>query len=141
MADGLSVAAGIIAVVDISVKVGTLCSTYYKKASKAREEISKVRKEVEELAGVLDDLKDLLRGQRAESLATTGKLRDAIEGARKQLVELEKKLSDGIAEKEMSRLGLRSLKWPFQAGEVERVLGDLEKCKQTLSFALQVDQT
>jgi hypothetical protein len=41
----------------------------------------------------------------------------------------------------LSRLSLRALKWPFKSKEVEKEIHDLEGYKQTMSLALQVDQT
>ena len=57
-----------------------------------------------------------------------------------QLEKLKRRLEPSNTRKAMSRLGVRALKWPFTSKEVEKIVADLERYKQTFSLALQVDQ-
>ncbi|KAI9764068.1 MAG: hypothetical protein M1840_008872 [Geoglossum simile] len=73
-------------------------------------------------------------------LLTFQKLSNSLKGCSAQLEELNRRLEPSNTRKVMSRLGARALKWPFTSKEVEKIVANLERYKQTLSLALQVDQ-
>jgi hypothetical protein len=139
--EGLGVAASVIAVVDLSAKVAQWCIQYSREVKDAKDDILRMHKEVQNLGNVASDVQHLItRPDRAE-LSTSEKLRDAIDNCSAQLKTLERTLDPGKARKAMRRFGYRALKWPFQSRQVEKVIKDLERCKGTISLALQVDQT
>jgi hypothetical protein len=41
----------------------------------------------------------------------------------------------------MSRYGIHALRWPFTSNEVDGIIKRLDKCRDNISFNLQVDQT
>ncbi|OCK79260.1 hypothetical protein K432DRAFT_252439, partial [Lepidopterella palustris CBS 459.81] len=139
--DGLSGAASVIAVIDISAKISTLCFQYSTKVKNAKEDIERIQKKLTDIKDVLEEVKQLLDGSNKLRLPATHKLSNSPQKCLRELQELEKKLDLGKARKTMSRLGMRALKWPFTSKEVEKMIVTLEGYEQTFSLALQVDQT
>jgi len=45
------------------------------------------------------------------------------------------------AREALTRLGLRTLRWPFHGSEVEKIMQNIARCTQAINLALQVDQT
>ncbi|OCL01502.1 hypothetical protein AOQ84DRAFT_434833 [Glonium stellatum] len=140
--DGLSVAANVIAVVDLSAQVASLCFQYSVAVKDAKEDIGHLQREVNSVKDVLNGVKQLLDGAHNKTrLSVSQKLSDSLEDCFSELEALQKKLDPGEARKAMSRFGLRALKWPFKSKEVEKVILRLGRHKQTFSSVLQVDQT
>ena len=133
-------AANVIAVVELSAKVANLCVQYSREVKGARDEIARLRSEVNNLKTVVEDVQRLINGPGNGKLSASQKVLDAIDDCRTQLKELDRRLDPGTTRKAMSRFGLRALRWPFDSKEVDRVIGDLERCKATITLALQVDQ-
>ncbi|KAF2685436.1 hypothetical protein K458DRAFT_388312 [Lentithecium fluviatile CBS 122367] len=119
---GLSAAASVIAVVDISAKVTSLCFQY-------------------SVANVLEKLQQLLDEQDKSQISTTRKIVDSLEGCHQQLQGLKAQLEPGRGRKAMQRVGIRALKWPFMSKQVEKMVVNLEQYEHAFSLALQVDQT
>jgi hypothetical protein len=82
----------------------------------------------------------LLHGPDSVRLSASQELRDAVENCLSQLTAIKMRLEPNKTSKAMSLVGVRALKWPFQSKEVEKVLKNLERCTQTVSLALGVDQ-
>ncbi|KAJ9656035.1 hypothetical protein H2201_008661 [Coniosporium apollinis] len=137
----LGVTANIIAIVDLSAKIASLCVQYSLAVKDAKNDIERLRGEVNSVTDVLREVERLLQGPDSARLSASQKLRDALKDCFSQLTELKKRLHPGKTRKAMSRIGVRALKWPFQSKEVDKVVRNLERCKQTVSLALQVDQT
>ncbi|KAH7378939.1 hypothetical protein BKA64DRAFT_241751 [Cadophora sp. MPI-SDFR-AT-0126] len=57
--DGLSGAASVIAVIDISAKIFELCQIYFAEVKEARKDIQRLRVGVISLQDVMHDMKDL----------------------------------------------------------------------------------
>ncbi|KAF1828216.1 hypothetical protein BDW02DRAFT_643534 [Decorospora gaudefroyi] len=130
--DGLSGAASVIAVVDISVKIASLCYQYSVAVKDAKDDIERVRRKVSDISHILEKVKQLLDSKDKTRLSTTQGL---------EVKSLEAKLDPGKTRKTMSRFGFRALKWPFTSKQVDKVVLNLEGYEQTFSLALQVDQT
>jgi hypothetical protein len=139
--DGLSGAASVIAVVDISAKIISLCYQYSVAVKDAKDDIERVRRKVSDITHVLEKIKQLLDSQDKTRLSTTQGLFDSLKQCLSELKSLERKLDLGKTRKNMSRFGLRALKWPFSSKQVDKIVSDLEGYEQTFSLALQVDQT
>ncbi|KAH0542416.1 hypothetical protein FGG08_003171 [Glutinoglossum americanum] len=139
--DGLSGAASVIAVVDLSAKIVSRCFQYSVAVKNAKEDIESLQGEVSRIGDVLERAKKLLEEPKEMRLLTFQKLSDSLKGCSAQLEELNRRLEPSNTRKVMSRLGARALKWPFTSKEVEKIVANLERYKQTLSLALQVDQT
>lgn len=139
--EGLGVAASVIAVVELSAKIASLCFQYSLAVKDAKADIERLGGEINSVADLLRDVGKLIQSPENSQLLTSQKLCGALEHCLSQLSQLNAKLNPTKTRKTMSRLGVRSLKWPFESKGVEKVINDVEKCKQRISIALQVDQT
>jgi hypothetical protein len=139
--DGLSGAASVIAVIDISAKIVSLCYQYSVAVKDAKDDIERVRRKVSDITHILEKIKQLLNSRDKTRLSTTQDLFDSLKQCLGELKSLEGKLDPGKTRKTMSRFGLRALKWPFSSKHVDKIVLDLEGYERTFSLALQVDQT
>ena len=139
--DGLAGASSVIAVVDISAKVASLCFQYSVAVKDAKRDIERLQKKVTDIKNVLVEVGRLLDKGDKSQLSTTRKLLDSLEECYQQLQGLKAQLEPGGSRKAMQRVGLRALKWPFTSKQVEKIVATLEQYEDTFSLALQVDQT
>ena len=139
--DGLSVAANVIAVIELSAKIAALCFQYSAAVKDAKKDIERLQTKVNDVKKVAEDVQQLLDGPHSPKLSTSQKLGQAIHGCFAQLQTIGTRLDPGKSRKAMSRLGLRSLKWPFESKEIDKLVKELENCNANISLALQVDQT
>jgi hypothetical protein len=138
---GIAEAASIIAVVDLSAKVGSLCFRYSREVASARESIASLQRELGSLQDVIKRLDTVLQRPDSASLSTRPEISRALDDCLDQLNILDTRLDIGKTRKTLSRLGIRALRWPFESKEVEKIIVNLEHWKQTISLAFQVDQT
>ena len=131
--DGVSAAASVVALVETSLKVVSLCVEYCSHVKNAKKDADRLYLEVKALSSVLQNLDKLARSPRS--------LNEDIKQCLIHLEHLQKKLEPGKGRKAMSRCGIRALKWPFERKELEKDLGVLERYKSTFTAALNTDQT
>nr|CEG03949.1 unnamed protein product [Fusarium acuminatum CS5907] len=141
MAEALGVASSVIAVVELSVKVLSLCLQYSREVKNAKDDIERLRKEVATFKATADELKALLKGPHGKELKTSRQLVSVIEDGHSTLGKLEQRLQPSTSRKAMSRFGMRTLKWPFESKDVEGTIQNLERCRGNISLALNIDQT
>ncbi|KAH6636889.1 hypothetical protein F5144DRAFT_199344 [Chaetomium tenue] len=138
-------AASIIAVIDLSTKVAALCFQYYSAVKNARSDVERLQGELERLKTTLQGAQRLLESPNGKRLQTSQRLSDGLNGCFSQLSQLrsrlEKKLNPGPACKAMRKFGLRALKWPFESKEIDSIINNLERYRDTLSAGLAVDGT
>ena len=128
-----------IAVIDISTKVASLCYQYSVEVKHAKGDIERLRSKVNDTKTVLEKLQQL--EQNSPQLSTTRKMVDSPKQCHKQLQGLKDQLEPGRSRKAMQRFGIRALKWPFTSKEVEKTVQNIESYQATFSLALQTDQT
>ncbi|KAF5706586.1 vegetative incompatibility het-E-1 [Fusarium mundagurra] len=138
--EALGVAANVIAVVDISVKVLQVCSDYAKEAKNAKVEIQELRQEVENLRDTAQKVQQLIQSPQGTRLTASQELLHKIEECLSIMSDVNEKLQPS-SKHSFWRRGFRSLKWPFQSGEVHRIVGRLSRSSISISHMLQVDQT
>lgn len=139
--DGLSAAASVLAVVDMSAKVASLLFQYSREVKNAKEDIARVRVQVDSLKNASESVQQHLRGPDGAKLEASQKLLAALHHSCSQLGRLEQTLSPGKGRKTMmSRFGIRALKWPFDSQDIDKTVQDLGMCTQAISLALQADQ-
>ena len=141
MAEALGLVANVIAVVELSAKVASVCFEYYTNAKNARDDIAHLRREADGLKVILKQVQSLLNGPNSAKLEASRTLRNGVNGCFSQLADLETKLESGRRHQVMRRFGVRALKWPFKNKEVEGIMKDLGRCKDMIFLGLQVDQT
>lgn len=143
--DGLSAAASVIAVIQISEDVVSLCSKYLKAVKNAKPDIERLQAELNNLKITLRGAQHLLEGPNGAKLQTSQALHDGLDGCSSQLTSLEmklkEKLSHGKADKTIGRFGLRALKWPFESKDVNGMVQTLKQYQDTLSASLSIDGT
>jgi hypothetical protein len=139
--DGLSGAVSVIAVIDISAKIGSLCFQYSKAVKEAKDDIKSVQRKVSNIERIQKDIKKLLEGRHKARFSTTNRLFDLLSQCLQELKDLKVKLDPGKTRKATSRFGVRALQWPFTSKQVDKIVLNLEGYEQTFNLALQVDQT
>jgi predicted translin family RNA/ssDNA-binding protein len=61
--DGLSGAASVVAVIDISAKIVSLCSRYSMAVKVAKDDIERVQRKLSDITHILEQIKQLLDSQ------------------------------------------------------------------------------
>jgi superfamily I DNA and RNA helicase len=102
--DGLSGAASVIAVIDISAKIVSLCFQYSVAVKDAKDDIERMQRKVSDITHILERIKQLLDSQDKTRLSTTQGLFSSLEQCLKELKSLEAKLDLGRTRKTISRL-------------------------------------
>lgn len=139
--DGVSAAASVLQVIDLTVNVASICGVYILKVKRAKDDIRALQQEIRSLARVLQKLEELLNSPNGTKLSTSRTLCDDLANYGSLLQALEEKIDpERQKKKPMARFGLRALEWPLKRAELESALQDLEKYKSTFAFSLQVDQ-
>jgi hypothetical protein len=138
--DGLSSAASVIAVIQLTGSLVKLCGGYIQEVKDARDEISTLQRAIAGLQGTLQDLQEFLQSNDGNALPTSSQLGSNIADCLSHLRDLEERLDPGKAKKLMKRFGVRALKWPLKRREVQGVIQNLEKYKSSFLLSLQVDQ-
>ena len=129
--DSLGAAANVFAVLDMSTKVIGLCARYAINVKNAKEDKSRFLNELHRLHYVSQQMKALLDGPRAAKLKASSELELALLMASSQLQQIDAKLSSSSS----------SWKWPFRSEDLKLRLMEIGRCTQTISLALEVDQT
>jgi hypothetical protein len=141
MAEAIGLAASVLAIIDLSVKVAKLCSDYSTAVGNARADITRLQSQLDKLRECLQGARRLLNDPNNQSLATSRKLVDSVDGCTSELVQVQNRLDPGKARKAMRRFGLRALRWPFNSKGVSEIISNLERYNQTIMWCLQIDQT
>ncbi|TVY35584.1 hypothetical protein LSUB1_G005613 [Lachnellula subtilissima] len=142
--DGLSAAASVVALVQISGQIYNLCQTYYSGVKSAREDIRRLRNEVTSLQDVLNGVADLADSPASAKLAVLDLLNQPgglVQQCRTELAGLITKLVDGQGDGTMKSLGLRALKWPFTKKDVDATVSIVGRQKALFHLALTTDIT
>ncbi|TVY25789.1 Ankyrin repeat and KH domain-containing protein mask [Lachnellula hyalina] len=142
--DGLSAAASVVALVQISGQIYNLCQTYYSGVKSAREDIRRLRDEVTSLQDVLNGVADLADSPASAKLAVLDLLNQPnglVEQCRTELAGLITKLADGQGDGKMKKFGLRALKWPFTKKDVDATISIIERQKALFHLAFTTDVT
>lgn len=137
--DGLSAAASVLAVIEISAKLVALCRDCFSEVKEAKKDIQRFRKEVTTLENILIDLRDLVDTPDCTKLPI---LDTSLKQCQSTLEELVRKLEKAAGkDKMMKQFGWRAFKWPFNSNDVQKAIETIERHKNTFNLALTVDQT
>ncbi|TVY38543.1 Ankyrin repeat and KH domain-containing protein [Lachnellula occidentalis] len=142
--DGLSAAASVVALVQISGQIYNLCQTYYAGVKSAREDIRRLRDEVTSLQDVLNGVADLADSPASAKLAVLGLLNQPdglVQQCQTELAGLTTKLADGQGNGTMKKFGMRALKWPFTKKDVDAIISIIGRQKALFHLALTTDIT
>ena len=83
--DGLSAAASVVTVIEVSVKVASFCYQNSTAVKDAVEDIRRLQKKVEDIRDILRELKQLLDRPDKTRLSATRKLADSLTKCLRQL--------------------------------------------------------
>jgi len=143
--EGLGAAASAVAVIELGAKVAALCLQYTLAVKNAKHEIERFRQQTEGLMAIADGAQRLLQGPDGARLQTAQNLRNALANARSRLdrihTTLENKLNASRTGRAMRRMGWRALAWPFESKDTDKIITDLQRDRDAISAALQIDQT
>ncbi|KAH7378941.1 hypothetical protein BKA64DRAFT_686977 [Cadophora sp. MPI-SDFR-AT-0126] len=137
---GLSEAASVIAVIDISAKILGLCQTYITEVKEARKDMQRLRLGVISLQDILTNVKDLAEEPNLSRKSVFSRLTQddgPVQQCERDLERLVAQLEPG--EVKMRRFGLRAFKWPFLSKEVNKRLQVINNHKATFTLALISD--
>ncbi|KAJ0136329.1 putative beta-glucosidase K [Fusarium oxysporum f. sp. albedinis] len=137
--EALGIAANVVAVVDISVKVLQVCSQYAKEVKTAAADIQELQQEVAILHNTATKVQTLIQSPQGRKLKASQDFAQKIRASQDVLSEVNTRLQPSAKRGFRQRLGLRSWKWPFQSGEVYRIVERIRRCSNSLSLILQVD--
>lgn len=139
--DGLSAVTSVIAVVDISIKIVTICSQYYKAVAGARDDVQRLQTQVIGLQTTLNRARDVIESPKSTSLTVSREFSTHLDGCWVTLQGLLDKLEPKKKRNVMHKFGLRALKWPFNRKEMEATMSALEQYQRRMMDSLQIDQT
>ncbi|KAL5365099.1 WD40 repeat-like protein [Aspergillus floccosus] len=139
--DGVSSAASITAVIQLTGSLVKLCGGYMQEVSHARHDILALQAAATSLGGVLEGLNDLLQSDNGMLLPVSSRIINDIAHCFADLQVIESRLDPGKGKRLMKKAGLRALKWPLKRKEVEGIVNNLERYKSLFLLCLQVDQT
>ncbi|KAJ5368809.1 Vegetative incompatibility protein HET-E-1 [Penicillium cataractarum] len=142
--DGVSAAANILAVLDLTAKVASLLFQFSKQVKVAKSDIERLNRELERLNITLKGGRELLESPNGAKLQTSQGLLASLHDCSLTLSEVEAKLSRKLnagSSRMMSRFGLRALTWPFESKDVNIIARNLERYRDALSASLTIDQT
>jgi hypothetical protein len=131
--EALGLAASIIAVVDLFVKVGVLCSVYCSDLKTAPRDVRYILNEADKLTKTLKDVERLLAGPNGWRIESSQNLRSSIAECHVQLVDLASQLEAGMTHKRIL--------WPLKKEKVQAIIKKLEACRAAIALDLHVNQT
>jgi Fungal N-terminal domain of STAND proteins len=136
---GISEAASIIAIIQISAKVFSWCQEYIANVKDAAKDVKRLSDGVNALAGVLGRIEGL-DSAKLSNLSWLSEPGGQLDQCKGHLDELAAKMyqEDRAG---MRCVGLRTLKWHFSSKEVEKYIRVIDRHKAMLSLALAADQT
>ncbi|EPS45105.1 hypothetical protein H072_866 [Dactylellina haptotyla CBS 200.50] len=148
---GVSVAASIIAVVQIATSVAKICDQYLLEVKNARNDVEEIKHQSEVILKTLDNTQSLLEGPHKAKFCASRELGSALSECRVELDELRKKLEEDFtvqkaqkdkkgASKILNRFGKRDFKWPLTKKDVNGIVRKLDKIQESIQGALQIDQ-
>ncbi|OCL02878.1 hypothetical protein AOQ84DRAFT_392639, partial [Glonium stellatum] len=132
MAEALGLAASVIAVVDLFIKVGVLCSVYCNGLKTAPRDVRYILNEADKFTATLKDVERFLNGLDDAKIEAFQNVRRGVADCRLQLDDLAAKLEQGTRWKRIM--------WPLKKEEVADIVKKLERCRATISLDLQVNQ-
>ena len=131
-------AASVIAMIDVSAKVASLCFQYLNDVKDAEEDIQHLKKKVDDIRDILRELKQRLERPDETRLPVTRTLTQSLQECLILLQKLEAQLELSKTRKAMRQLG--AMEWYFRIQEMEKIVASLGKHEQTFSLLLQIDQ-
>lgn len=141
MAEAVGLTASVIAIINLSAKVATLCLQYSTVVGNAEADITRLQHRLNDLGVCLQGAQRLLNDPNNQALVTSRKLVDSLNGCTSELTQLQSRLDPGKARKATRCFRPRIPKRPLDSKKVSGIVFNLDHHKQTILLYLQVDQT
>lgn len=149
--DGISAAASIIAVIQLTQEVFKLCQDYIFAVKDARRDIELLTNEVMALHDILETLDEWMQGTDAAKFGILSKIQKPsggpldicqreLESIRDTLKRFQTTSCSG-GQTTMRRFGMKALRWPFSGRELKAKVDALSQGKDTLNLALTAEST
>ena len=132
----------IVAVVQTTNRILTLCADYASGVKHAREHIGRLEIKVEALNKVFTNVYEMSKSGEMELYASQSVLQGlvgTIMDCKTLLSDLETQLDPGKGRKMMNRFGLRALTWPLKYQELTKITETLDQHKVMITLALNLD--
>lgn len=143
--DGVSAAASVVALTQITAQVFELCRKYYTEVREARKEIQSLRDEMTSLQDVLTEVAELAEDAsnptKMSILDCLNRPDGPVQQCQSQLTGLVARLDPGNGPNRMRHFGLRALKWPFSHKDVGDVITAIERHEVIFNLALTANLT
>lgn len=149
MAEAFGIAAGVIAVLQITKSVLSVCNDYSATVRGAGE-LSAIQKEMENLLAVLQTLETFVVNvntsdpARLQTLALLCRPQGLLKACLEEIQRLEEKLKSPDWMKRFGPKGqafAQSLRWPLKEADTKKQLAIISRFREILQLALDVDQT
>ena len=141
MADPLSISASIAGLVTLADIVFCRLREYVKAVRNASKDISVLSSEIGALYGILGNLRLIssqLEGETLDSALRTHHVNSCYETLENIRLALDRSDTTSLSNQRLES-AKRKLQWPFKLSEVRTFISEIERHKQTLSLALNVD--
>ena len=152
MAEGIGLAASVIAVLQITNSIISICYDYKAVAQGASWELPQIRTELDNLRTVLQTLEPLAKqaelanpatGTRVSTLALLCGTEGVLENCLRELKRLDEKLkspswSDGFGPKR--KAVIQVLRWPLKEADTKKALRAIGRYKDILAIAIAADE-
>ncbi|KAH7324057.1 hypothetical protein BKA65DRAFT_598554 [Rhexocercosporidium sp. MPI-PUGE-AT-0058] len=143
--DPISITGTLIAVLQVTTKIITICYDYRQGVVSASREVLQISSSLNSLKDVLESLLNLIENSTksdssASSLATVERLAKdggTLQSCQEELLRLKRKLEPETGWRKVKK----SLVWPLKEAEVKKALDGLERSKSMMLLALSADQT
>ena len=150
MAEALGIVGGVIAVLQITNSVLSVCYDYNAAVRGASWELPRVQKEMEDLRAILQTLEPIAKKAESSNPTQSQNLtllcvpQGPLETCLKEINRLEEKLKSPDWMKNYGRKRtavVQSLRWPLKEAETNKTLDTISRIKETLQLALVLDHT
>ncbi|KAG7403871.1 hypothetical protein Forpe1208_v016134 [Fusarium oxysporum f. sp. rapae] len=138
MAEALSVASSVIAVVDVSAKAISWCLRYAQDVSHAKEDKRRLTEELARLNLASVNARNLWDGPHGSRLKASHALLLATVDSQSELERIVRQFPQRNGQ---TRVSFEALNWPFTSKNLQSLIQDLQLCTETIYTALEVDQT
>ncbi|CAG8962108.1 hypothetical protein HYFRA_00005151 [Hymenoscyphus fraxineus] len=136
--DGISAAASVVAIVDIASKVASQLKDYYEGVKNAQDDIKRLYGSIQSLQATLSRIYDILNKE--QGVIKPELFTDPSGPLKQSEIELKKLvLNLGTPPDSHFLRKLESWKWPFKAGDIEKIVLQIEKHKSSLTTQLGVE--
>ncbi|KAF3207839.1 hypothetical protein TWF679_008170 [Orbilia oligospora] len=137
--EAVGAAASIIAIIELAAKLTKLCRGYVGDVKSAESDQIALYDRVLATGKLAEKVDSLIHGPDKDKLESSADLKDSLAKCLDILKELERKFKPRGITTRLKKV-MKSLKWPLDKAEVNKVIGNLKVLEDTIQFAIKVDE-